>query len=161
MCVCVWGGGGGSEGGAGRVGHSRRPETLHSDLCANWPLVIESLGKENGDGRRKTSCVSREWKQPFDCLIKTAHCDSHCLSSSPNLNCCPPSPPPPPHLSPFPICVSISFSPISSQHLLPFKGLIYQTVYYKKKEEAEEEANKRKGIWKLSIVLLTSANSII
>ena len=93
-CVCVWGRGG-SE--VGWVGRSRRPETLHSDLCANWPLAKEPLGKENGDGRRKTSCVSREWKQPFDCLIKTAHCDSHCLSSSPNLNCCPP-PPPRPHL---------------------------------------------------------------
>ena len=136
VCVCVWGRGG-SE--VGWVGRSRRPETLHSDLCANWPLVIESLGKENGDGRRKTSCVSREWKQPIWLrFIKSAEFDSHCLSSSYNPHCCAP-PPPNQSLSPFPICVTISFFPIFSQHLLPFKGFIYQAVYYKRKEEETEE----------------------
>ena len=98
VCVCV--GGGGSE--VGWVGRSRRPETQHSDLCANWPLVIESLGKENGDGRRKTSCVSREWKQPIWLrFIKSAEFDSHCLSSSSNPHCCAPPPPQP---------ISFSFS---------------------------------------------------
>ena len=146
--LCVSGGGGGVRSEVGRVERSRRPESLHSDLCANWPLVIESLGKENGDGRRKTSCVSREWKQPFDCLIKTAHCDSHCLSSSPNLNCCPP-PPPRPHLisllSPS-ASRSLSLQSLPNTSSLQRLNLPGSVLRKERGRSRRIKANKRNGI---------------
>ena len=92
ICVCRGRGGWREESEVGRVGRSRRPETLHSDLGASWPLVIESLGK----WRRPTKNVLRiTWLKTtiWLCLIKTADFDSHCVSSSSNLNCCPPPPP--------------------------------------------------------------------